>query len=397
MEPKEKLKMLLSELEELKGRHTELVSVYVPAGYSINDIVEQLRNEQGTATNIKSKSTRKNVVDALEKILQHLKLYKQTPPNGLVIFCGNVSGKEGVSDIKLWSIEPPEPVKVKLYWCDQRFELGPLKEIVAEHNIYGLIVIDTKEATIGLLKGKHIDVLKSLDSAVPGKFIKGGQSQMRFQRVREGLINDFYKKIAEIARMSFPLNVKGILIGGPGPSKNDFVNGDYLPSDLKGKILDVVDIGYTNEYGLQELVERSKSVLSETEIQKENELLESFFSHLAKGDGLVTYGFNEVKKAITAGAAEVVLVSENVEVMEYEVVCECGNIEFIAAKSEENLKCSACGKKPKVIGKRKIIDALEALAKDYGTKVVIVSSQTGYGQQFAGLGGIGALLRWKYE
>src|SRR3989344_2391194 len=101
-----KLKKFLKELQNYRGRHTELVTVYVPAGYELNKITSQLAQEQGTATNIKSASTRKNVIDALEKMLQHLKLFKQTPPNGLVVFSGNIAEREGQSDVRVWSLEP---------------------------------------------------------------------------------------------------------------------------------------------------------------------------------------------------------------------------------------------------------------------------------------------------
>ena len=129
---KKRLKEIISNIGGIRGRHTELVSVYVSAGFNLVKVIDLLRLEQSTAQNIKSKSVRKNVLGALEKILQHMKLYKQTPAKGLIIFCGNVSEKEGVSDIDLWSIEPPEPVKNKLYWCGQNFIIDPLKEMVKE-------------------------------------------------------------------------------------------------------------------------------------------------------------------------------------------------------------------------------------------------------------------------
>jgi peptide subunit release factor 1 (eRF1)/transcriptional regulator with XRE-family HTH domain len=173
-EEKLKLKKLIRELESIKGRHTELVSVYIPAGYNLIDVINQIFQEKGTASNIKSKTTRKNVLTALEKILQHLKLFRKTPDNGLVIFCGNVSPEEGKEDIRLWSYEPPVPISQKIYWCDQTFVLEPLKDLISEKEVYGLIVLDAKEATIGLLKGKRIEKLKSLESNVPSKSVKGG-------------------------------------------------------------------------------------------------------------------------------------------------------------------------------------------------------------------------------
>lgn len=171
---KRRLKDLVEELDKFRGRHTEMVSVYIPAGFNLFKVVEQINNEKSTAQNIKSKAVRKNVMSALERITQHLKLYRQTPPNGLVIFSGNISEREGVADIEIFALEPPEPLKQRLYWCDQKFVLDPLKEMIREREIFGIVVIDKSEADIGVLHGKKIQPLKHLDSLVPGKTDKGG-------------------------------------------------------------------------------------------------------------------------------------------------------------------------------------------------------------------------------
>ncbi|MCX8176650.1 MAG: peptide chain release factor aRF-1, partial [Candidatus Bathyarchaeota archaeon] len=248
-----KLKKLVKELESHKGRHTELISVYVPAGSNLADVANQLFEEKGTANNIKSKSTRKNVLAALEKIIQHLKTFRQTPANGLVIFCGNVSPVEGKEDIQLWSFEPPEKLNTKLYWCDQVFVLDPLKEMISEKEVFGLIVLDAREATIGLLEGKRIVVLKRIESTVPSKTVKGGMSQGRYDRLREDAINEFLTKVGGEASQIFLKHEKmlGVIIGGPGPVKEQFVRGGYLNYMVQKKVLGVKDIGYTDEYGLE--------------------------------------------------------------------------------------------------------------------------------------------------
>ncbi|MCS7123353.1 MAG: hypothetical protein RMJ17_02150 [Candidatus Aenigmarchaeota archaeon] len=171
---KVELEKLIKELEKIRGRHTELISLYIPAGANLHEISNQLVQEKGTAENIKSKATRRNVITALEKIIQHLKLFKQTPPNGLVVFCGNISPVEGKEDIKLWSFEPPEPLRVKKYWCDQVFVLDFLKEMVETKEVFGLIVLDAREANIGLLRGKELSIIKTIESNVPSKSVKGG-------------------------------------------------------------------------------------------------------------------------------------------------------------------------------------------------------------------------------
>ncbi|MBI2148046.1 hypothetical protein HYU23_00035 [Candidatus Woesearchaeota archaeon] len=169
-----KIRKFINELKQYRGRHTEFVSVYVPAGYDLIKIIQHLAQEQGTASNIKDKTTRLNVQDSLERMIRHLRLYQRTPENGIAAFSGNIASQEGKQDIKVWSIEPPVPINVRMYRCDQTFVLGPLEEMMQINEIYGLIVMDNREATIGFLKGKSIVVIRDFTSSVPGKVKVGG-------------------------------------------------------------------------------------------------------------------------------------------------------------------------------------------------------------------------------
>ena len=170
------LRKFVKELQKHKGRHTELVSVYIPADYEMVKILNHLAQEQGTATNIKSTSTRKNVTDALERMIQHLRLFKQTPKNGLAAFSGNIAEREGQSDVKVWSIEPPVPLKIRLYRCDKLFVTDIIEDMLDIKEVYGLVVLDRRDAIIAYLKGKTIIPLLKTHSEVPGKYKAGGQS-----------------------------------------------------------------------------------------------------------------------------------------------------------------------------------------------------------------------------
>jgi peptide chain release factor subunit 1 len=355
-----KLKKLIRELGSYKGRHTELISVYVPAGTNIVDVANQLFGEKGTASNIKSKTTRKNVLTALEKIIQYLKTFRETPPNGLVVFCGNISPVEGKEDIRLWSLEPAEKLPTKLYWCDQVFVLDPLKEMISEKEIFGLIVLDAREASIGLLEGKKLTTLKHIESTVPSKTVKGGMSQGRYDRLRDDAINEFLTKVGEEASQLFLKQEKlvGVIVGGPGPVKERFVREEYLNYMIQKKILGVKDIGYTDEYGLEELIKRSEDLIKETALAKEKELLEKFFLEINK-EGLVAYGEEKVRSALSFGAVDVLLVSE----------------EYPSSKAEELIK----------------------IAEDTGVEIEFISVDSPEGKEFFGLGGIGALLRFKID
>ncbi len=397
---KRRLKDLVEELEKVRGRHTELVSVYVPAGYNFNKVVEQIRNEQSTAQNIKSKTVRKNVTGALEKILQHMRLYRQTPENGVAIFAGNVSDREGVTDLELWAIEPPEKLNQRLYRCDQAFILDPLKEMIREREIYGIIVLDKSEADIGLLHGKKIQHLKHLESLVPGKTEAGGWSQQRYARIREGLLNDFLKKVGEVAsaKLGESKDLLGIIIGGPGPIKDQFNDGKFLKYSLKKKILGTVNTSYTGHPGIEEAVNRSEDLIADASVMKEKKILNRFFTELGKDTGLAVYGLKEVVRSLRGGVLEMLLLSEDFDWKKTMFRCpKCGEeTEEILNKDQlDERKCRECGETLEVTAEKDVTDDIIRKAEEMGTEVEMISSETKEGSQLKAMGGIAGILRFK--
>ncbi len=493
MDPKKKmaLKAILHELKGKRARHTELITVYVPAGFNLNLIISQLISERGTSENIKSATTRKNVQTALDKMVQHLRLYKSTPENGIAVFSGNVSEKEGGQDFHIWSVEPPEPMNMRFYRCDQTFYLEPLEKILEPKYAYGLIVIDRQEANIGSLRGAQVIEIIGEESHVPGKFRTGGQccdpnciveeekrgqiilsevkkgdkllsynfnnkkleyslvtdvwkvqksfsyninttrhsliasadhlffvypnkevpaeelksgdkllcksnclriskktklnksiklidisttegnfianglivhnSAVRFARNREIMTQDFFKKIGDIANKEFANKpeVKGILIGGPGPTKDEFANGSYLSQDVKQKIIAVKDIGYTGLQGLHELANKSEDVLSKEELTLEKKAVEQFFEVLNKRPTHATYGKSSVEKALNLGAVDKLLISETIN----------------SKEAEEMMN----------------------KAEEFRGEWMVISNDTREGAQLVSLGGVGAILRFPIE
>jgi len=345
------LKKFIKELSRYRGRHTELVSVYIPQGYDMNKIINHLSQEQGTATNIKSSSTRKNVVDALERMIQHLRLYKKTPEHGLVAFSGNVAEREGQSDVRVWSIEPPIPLKIRLYRCDKEFVLGPLDEMLEHKEVYGLVVMDRRDANIAFLKGKTIIPVVKTHSHVPGKFKAGGQSAQRFARLREGAAKAHYKKVAEYMKEQFlgQKNLKGIIVGGPGPTKYDLVEGGYITTEVKNKIIAIKDLGYTGEFGLQELVDKSQDILAKEDIAAEKEIMGKFFELLSTQPGKVGYGKKEVMEHVKMGVVDTLLLSEaldekDIEEFENEAKKMATNVRIISVETREGVQLRDLGK-----------------------------------------------------
>ena len=359
MTTKEELRELVEELEQHRGRATEFVTVYIPAGQNIYTVADQLEAEKSTAKNIKSTSTRKNVANALDKITRQLKEYKKTPENGLALFAGNVSRVEGQDDLKLWEIEPPMPLKTRMYRCDKEFILDPLKEMLEVSESYGLLVMDRKEATIGLLEGKSIAVIQKMTSGIPSKVRAGGQSSQRFHRITEGLTKEFYKRIAEEMKNNFFDNpkMKGILIGGPIPTKDEFIEGEYLPTKLREKIIGKIDLGDSSETGLRELVERSNELLVNHERTKEKKDVESYFQSLGENPEKTTLGEADTRHALEMGAVETLFLSNKLS--------------------------------------KSLIRELSGLAENIGSKIKVISVEMSEGEQFFNMGGIGAILRFE--
>jgi len=199
------LKHLINELKAQKALHTEFVSVYIPKDYEMTKIINHLAEEQGTASNIKSAVTRKNVQSALEKMIQHLRLFAKTPPNGLAVFTGNVAATEGKQDMRVWSIEPPVPLNIRLYRCDKTFVIDILEEMMVEKSVYGLVVLDRRDAILALLKGKTLIILKKTHSDVPGKFKAGGQCL-----IKDTFIQSCDGNILQIKNSHNPLVLKSM-------------------------------------------------------------------------------------------------------------------------------------------------------------------------------------------
>jgi len=405
-----RLKRNLERLASREGRGTELVSIYVPPGRQISEAVAMLNNEYGTASNIKSTTTRKNVQDAIVKVTQRLKLFKKVPENGLVIFCGAIpQNGPGSEKIETYVISPPEPIQVYLYRCDAKFHTEHLQEFLKEKETYGIIVLDASGAAYATLRGKRLDTVEKITSGVPGKFRAGGQSARRFDRQREAKMQDYFKRVGEHANKTFLEidNLKSLIIGGPGPTKDDFQKGNYLHYTLKEKIVATVDTSYVSEQGVEEAVERSEDILRRIRYVEEKKIMQKFLREIGQDTGLVTYGENDVRRNLKTGIVDTLLLSEDIELVRVTVKCSsCDYIKYETMKMHEvpEFEQSISGKScPKcsvptlsVTEVKEIIDELAELAEETGTSVEVLSGETEEGQMLKkSFGGIAAILRYK--
>ncbi|MBS7620127.1 peptide chain release factor aRF-1 [Candidatus Bathyarchaeota archaeon] len=401
---------MLEELEKKEGRGTELISVYIPPGKQVSEVMNDLRNEWGTAGNIKSKTTRKNVQDALTKVMERLKLFRKIPETGLVIFAGTIASDQlGVGDMETYVLIPPEPISTYYYRCEHSFMLEPLYDIIRREEAYGIIVMDSKEATFAQLKGSRSEIIREITSGVPGKHRAGGQSSRRFERAREMYLNEYYTRVGvhvtEIYK-NMP-NLHGIIIGGPGSTKEDFIKGDYIHYELKDKILGTVDTAYTGFEGVKEVIDKSKDLLKNVRFLKEREMIQNFLYNVGHDTGLATYGEKEVIQALKSVNVKTLLISEGLDRSIVKIRCrECGyketkivdNIDLETLEKEIPSKnCKQCGNASYIVEEKEdLIDALSKMAEDAGAEVEMISTQTEEGEMLLkSFGGLAALLKYR--
>lgn len=391
-------KKKLKKLEKYQGHGTELISVYIPYGTDRGAVMSQLTGELGQSANIKSPSTRKNVGGALRKITGFLKQIDfKLPHNGLVVFSGNVSETEGRTDIRLFTVRPIKDLRTRLYWCDSRFHLEPLREMLKPTSIYGLLAIDKSEATIANLIGKRYEIMGKFTSGISGKSRAGGQSSVRFQRLREEAEQDFYKRISEKCNMVFlPYGDKfaGLIVGGPGMTKQFFLEKDLLDHRIKKNLLGVVDTSYTDEGGIREIVQKSETLLKDTDIMKERAVVNAFFTELAK-DGLATYGEKQVLEALERGQVSKLLVSEAIEWLVFRMANEQTGETLDVMDKDGAFDTNS---KPgfEVLEEMDFLDYMTEKAAEKSTELIVVSKESEEGEQFySGFGGLGAMLRYR--
>jgi len=401
---------MLEQLEELEGRGTELVTVYIPPGKQIHDVMTDLRNEYGTAVNIKSKTTRKNVQDALTKAMERLKLFTKVPETGLAVFAGTIASNQlGVGDMQTFTLIPPEPIGIYYYRCEHRFMLEPLWEILEHEDSYGILVIDAKDATFAMLKGQRADILKDLSSGVAGKTRAGGQSSRRYERLRQMHLQEYFNRVGGHMTdlfLNVP-NLKGIIVGGPGPTKEDFIKGNYLRQEIKDKVLTTVDTGYTGHEGVKEVVNRSRSFLEQVRYMQERKVVQEFLKHLGEDDGLGTYGENEVMQQLKNMNVYTLLVSDSIRRWHVTLKCRtCGFtetriVDMDAWEEFENsisdMSCLKCeGGNYEVEEREDLIEVLVKMAMEAEAKLEVISTHIEEGEMlYRSFGGIAAITKYR--
>jgi len=404
-----KIKRLIKRLDEAKGNGTSMISLIIPAKKAITDITKMLNDEQGTAVNIKSNVNRKSVLTAITSARERLKLYNKTPPNGLILYTGTDLGEDGRTEKKMViDFEPFKPINKSLYLCDNKFHVQDLKELLENEDVFGFIVVDGNGALYGTLQGNSREIVHKFTVELPKKHGRGGQSSVRFARLRVEKRHNYLRKVAEVCTQVFITdnkpNVSGLVLAGSADFKNDLFQSEMFDPRLKAKVLKIVDVSYGGENGFNQAVELAQECLSNVKFVQEKKILSKFFEEISTDSGLVVFGVHDTMKVLETGAIETLLLYENLDL--HRLVLknkedESTNIIYLAT---DQLADPKHYRDPVTRAELETVESIqlsEWIAENYvnfGASLQFITDKSSEGFQFVkGFGGIGGFLRYKVD
>lgn len=399
-----KVKKLIKSLEQARGNGTSMISLVIPPKGQIALYQKMLTDEYGTASNIKSRVNRLSVLSAITSTQQKLKLYNRVPPNGLVLYCGDIITEEGKEKKVTFDIEPYKPINTSLYLCDNKFHTEVLSELLEADDKFGFIVMDGQGTLFGLLSGNTRTVLHKFTVDLPKKHGRGGQSAVRFARLREEKRHNYVRKVSEVAVQNFitndKINVKGLILAGSADFKTDLAKSEMFDQRLASKVIKIVDISYGGENGFNQAIELSAETLANVKFVQEKKLLTDYFDEISRDTGKFCYGIEDTLKALDLGAVETLIVFENLETIRY-VYKDAENnevVKFAQPEKEDNTLAidKATGQEMDTVDEQPLIEWLAENYKNYGATLEFITDKSSEGAQFVtGFGGLGAILRYK--
>jgi len=401
-----KMKKLIQNLSKARGNGTSMISLIIPPRDQISRVQKMLADEFGTASNIKSRVTRLSVLDAITSTQQRLKLYNKVPPNGLLVYCGTVMTDDGKEKKVTIDIEPFQAINTSLYLCDNKFHVEALKELLENEEKFGFIVMDGNGTLFGTLCGNTREILHKFMVDLPKKHGRGGQSSMRFGRIRMEKRHAYVKKVAEVAVQMFIVQdkvaVKGIVLAGSAELKSELGDADFFDPRLKVKIIKVVDVSYGGENGFNQAIELSAECLGSVKFIQEKKLIQQYFDEISQDTGKYCFGVHDTLKALEGGAVETLIVWENLETLRVLVktVSQEEQTYYIKPEQQGDPKffLDENGLEKEVLDTKPLIEYLTEEYKNFGCALEFVTNKSTEGSQFCkGFGGIGGLLRYRMD
>ncbi|KAN0075377.1 Peptide Chain Release Factor eRF1/aRF1 [Tylopilus felleus] len=402
-----KVKKLIKSLDSARGAGTSMISLIIPPKDQISRASAMLTQEFGTASNIKSRVNRLSVLAAITSTQQRLKLYNRVPPNGLVLFVGTILTDEGKEKKVSFDFEPHKPINTSLYLCDNKFHTEALSELLESDSRFAFIVMDGNGTLFGTLAGNTREVIHKFTVDLPKKHGRGGQSALRFSRLRDEKRHNYVRKVAELAVQHFitndKVNVSGLVLAGSADFKTELSQSDMFDPRLASKVIKVVDVSYGGENGFNQAIELAAESLSNVKFVQEKKLIQKYFDEISQDTNKYCFGVDDTLRALELGAVETLIVWENLDVTRYILRNAAGEEILVHSSGREKDREKFIDKSTglemeQVTEAQSLLEWFAEKYKDFGTNLEFVTNRSQEGAQFVkGFGGIGGLLRYKVD
>ncbi|KAH0863894.1 hypothetical protein HID58_081105 [Brassica napus] len=405
-----KIKKLIKGLESARGNGTSMISLIMPPRDQVSRVTKMLGDEYGTASNIKSRVNRQSVLSAITSAQQRLKLYNKVPTNGLVLYTGTIVNDDGKEKKVTFDFEPFRPINASLYLCDNKFHTGALNELLESDDKFGFIVMDGNGTLFGTLSGNTREVLHKFTVDLPKKHGRGGQSALRFARLRMEKRHNYVRKTAELATQFYinpatsQPNVAGLILAGSADFKTELSQSELFDPRLQAKILNVVDVSYGGENGFNQAIELSAEILSNVKFIQEKKLIGKYFEEISQDTGKYVFGVEDTLKALEMGAIETLIVWENLDINRYELKNSTSGEIVVKhfGKDQEtdqsNFHDAETNAELEVQEKMPLLEWFANEYKRFGCTLEFVTNKSQEGSQFCrGFGGIGGMLRYQLD
>lgn len=291
---------------------------------------------------------RKGVIDSLKNVKHVLNIQRNhCPEKGLIIYSGNN---------QVWVIDDTQLPSNTIYECSNVFNTSVLKSVIDCSNgpLYGFVIIDGDDTLFATVQGnvgnEHVEIIKSKSSFIRGRCRRGGQSALRFDRLRDEAEDKYVQTSVE--NIGCLKDCDSIIIAGKANLKNLFA------SKINLNVLGLLNISVGSEAGLYEAIPKSKELRDKFENKIEYSAIELFEIQLVNDPDLLVFGIPELIEMVGYGIVKTVIISKRL--------------------------------------KPKLIERIKKLSDQFGTEVLEIKGITASGDSFCTNYRTVGVLRYKY-
>lgn len=273
---------------------------------------------------------------------------------------------------------------------------------------FGFIVMDGNGCLYGTLQGNTRDVLHKFTVELPKKHGRGGQSALRFARLRLEKRHNYVRKCAEMANQLYlhdnKATVTGIVMAGSADFKTELMNSDHFDPRLSRIVIKLVDVSYGMDPGFNQAIELSAESLANVKLVQEKKLLQKYFDEINQDTGKYCFMVADTLQALEMSSVETIIVWENLAINRITVKNTSTGEESVLhltpeqEQNDSHFHDPVTGVELEVVEKITLVEWLANEYRKFGANLEFVTDRSQEGSQFCkGFGGIGGLLRWRVD